>query len=74
MTIASLSRLSSFPVRSARPWDPWRSGEPTLAEVMEDPIVHLLMRRDGLTPAAVWPLLDRIGASLAGPSDQRSAA
>lgn len=34
--------------------DPWRGGEPTLAELMADPITHLVMRRDGLTPDTVW--------------------
>ncbi len=45
------------PALSGRAADPWRSGEPTLSEVMADPIVHLLMRRDGLTPGDVWPVL-----------------
>ncbi len=33
----------------------WMSGrEPELAEVMSDPIVHLIMRRDGLSEGDVW--------------------
>ncbi len=37
--------------------DPWRYGEPSLSEVMGDPIVHQLMSRDGLVPDEVWPLV-----------------
>jgi len=29
----------------------WIKGEPTIREVVSDPIVHLVMQRDGLTPA-----------------------
>ena len=35
----------------------WLQGEPSLQEVMSDPIVHLVMRRDGLTPEDVWPVI-----------------
>jgi hypothetical protein len=33
--------------------DPWASGgiEPALREVLADPLVHLVMRRDGVSPA-----------------------
>ena len=71
MTRATLSPVSSPP---ARPWDPWRNGEPALAELMADPIVHLLMRRDGLTPASVWPLLAEAGAALGHAPCRLSAA
>jgi hypothetical protein len=37
--------------------DPWLHGEPALLDVMEDPIVYLLMRRDGLDSDDVWPLV-----------------
>ena len=37
--------------------DPWLHGEPALFDVMEDPIVHLLMQRDGLVSDDVWPLV-----------------
>ena len=39
----------------ARAFDPWRHGEPSLAEVMSDPLIHLLMQRDGLVVEEVWP-------------------
>ncbi len=32
--------------------------EPTLAEVMNDPIVHLVMRRDSLTSDEVWSVVN----------------
>jgi len=64
MTVATLSRIPPPSARPTRPWDPWRSGEPDLADLMADPIVHLLMRRDGLAPAVVWPLLAEVGAAL----------
>ena len=53
---------------SQRDFDPWRFGEPSLAEVMNDPIVHLLMRRDGLVADQVWPVVleaqSRLGRTL----------
>jgi len=32
----------------------WLCGEPTIEEMMADPIVHFVMRSDGITPADVW--------------------
>ena len=32
--------------------------EPTLTEVMNDPIVRLVMRRDSLTPDEVWSVVN----------------
>lgn len=32
--------------------------EPSLEEAMSDPMVHLVMRRDRLTPAEVWVVVD----------------
>jgi len=31
----------------------WIEGEPTLREILSDPIVHLVMQRDGVTAAEV---------------------
>jgi|AGTN01.1.fsa_nt_gi hypothetical protein len=56
-SVKTIRPLSSRP--SIRPNDPWRYGEPALAEVMEDPLVHLVMKRDGLVPQDVWPVLCR---------------
>lgn len=47
-----------------RPHDPWRHGEPSLAEVMADPLVALVMRRDKLDPDQVWPILAQARARL----------
>ena len=63
------NRVSPGPhLVSRRASDPWRHGEPSLAEVMSDPIVHLLMNRDGLVADQVWPVVrdaqSRLGASL----------
>lgn len=49
---------------SRRATDPWRHGEPSLADVMSDPIVHLLMRRDGLVAEQVWPVVREAQARL----------
>lgn len=38
--------------------------EPLLSEILSDPIVHLVMARDGLTPADVWPQLQAAQARL----------
>lgn len=32
----------------------WLEGEPTIDDVMADPIVHVLMRSDGVGPEDVW--------------------
>lgn len=44
--------------------DPWRDGEPRLTEVMADPLIQLVMRRDGLNPSLLWPLMLEIGQRL----------
>ncbi|SEH34443.1 hypothetical protein [Magnetospirillum fulvum] len=65
-TLPSSARYHAAPVAvsTRRADDPWRSGEPALADVMADPIVHLVMARDGLTAAEVWPLLTEAGRIL----------
>jgi len=44
--------------------------EPDLCEVLEDPLVHLVMRRDGVSPAALKTVILRarakLGAGLCG--------
>lgn len=32
--------------------------EPALADVMNEPIIHLIMRRDSLTPGDVWSVIN----------------
>jgi len=36
---------------------PW-SGEPSLPEMIDDPIVALLMQRDGITTGQLWSVLN----------------
>jgi hypothetical protein len=45
-----MESMSFVPVRCGRAEPPWtRAGaEPSLAEILADPIVHLVMRRDGV--------------------------
>jgi hypothetical protein len=40
--------------------------EPNLQDVMLDPIVQLVMRRDGLTPELVWLVIRATSAHLRG--------
>lgn len=43
--------------RTSRAWE--KAGiEPSLRELMNDPIMHLLLRRDGQTSAGVWEFLE----------------
>lgn len=49
---------------SSRRPDPWRTGEPSLTEVMTDPLVHLVMRRDGLRSDQVWPVIRQAQSDL----------
>jgi hypothetical protein len=42
----------------------WLHGEPSIQEVMSDPIVHLIMRRDGLTPESVWAVIEAASMKL----------
>ena len=36
----------------------WTEGEPDLADLLSDPIVDALLRRDGLTRRDVWHAVD----------------
>ena len=42
----------------------WFHGEPSIQEVMSDPLVHLVMRRDGLTPESVWAVIQAASVQL----------
>ena len=39
--------------------EPWLAGEPALEDALRDPIVRLLMRRDGWTAKAVRARLEQ---------------
>lgn len=55
-----VSQLSSSVVRDG--WSSARRGEPRLEELMEDPIMGLLWRRDGLEPNRARQTLRELGA------------
>ncbi len=42
----------------------WLRGEPSIQELMSDPIIHLVMRRDGLTPEIVWAVIQAASVEL----------
>ena len=44
----------------------WLMGEPPIHEMLSDPIVRLVMRRDKLGPADVWAAVNRGRAALHG--------
>jgi len=37
----------------------WLRGEPALADLLEDPVTHVIMRHDGVTPEDVWSAVAR---------------
>ncbi len=57
--------LAAPPYDPRNSWDPWRFGEPSLAEIMADPIIHQVMAGDGMAPAQVWSVLEDARAALA---------
>jgi len=42
----------------------WVHGEPTIDDVMADPIVHFVMRSDGIKPEDVWEIVRIISTHL----------
>jgi len=46
--------------------DDWLKGEPHIDDMLTDPIVRLVMRRDNVGPADVWAAVDRARANLRG--------
>ena len=47
----------------------WMYGEPTLDDVLDDPVVHLLMRRDGIGEAEVRAAIAPVVAMLRSEED-----
>lgn len=45
--------------------------EPNLDDLMSDPIIHLVMRRDRLSGTAVWEAIKMARARLAAPSREK---
>jgi hypothetical protein len=66
----------SFRATAVRPAHDWlRPGvEPLLGEVLADPLVHLVMRRDGVTQAQLRGVVARAQACLRGDPCCRCAA
>lgn len=47
--------------------DRWRYGEPRLSDVLGDPVVQAVMRRDGVSADELSDLLEVVRAALVGP-------
>ncbi|MGO8921193.1 MAG: hypothetical protein ACLQJR_35355 [Stellaceae bacterium] len=65
-----------FPAPLAAPRDTWLGAgqEPALEEVLADPLVHLVMRRDGVTPGDLASVIAAAQARLQGDPCCRCAA
>lgn len=50
---------------------PWNQGEPSLGELLSDPVCRLLMQSDGVTPQRLSALLDRLQANQCVPGRPR---
>ena len=44
----------------------WSGPEPRLDELLDDPVCQLMMRRDGITPQAIWSLVDQLRTQIRG--------
>jgi hypothetical protein len=42
----------------------WLKGEPKLSDVLTEPVIQLLMRRDQVDPAHLHAFLRRVGSTL----------
>lgn len=62
-------------VRTVPAQENWLKGEPSLHEMLADPIVRLVMHRDNLGPADVWAAVERGRIALHGQElDSRNVA
>ncbi len=52
----------------------WAVGEPALEDLLSDPIVDVVLRRDGLTRRDVWRAVDLARQRLGGEIRKPSAA
>ena len=52
----------------------WDGGEPSIAELLSDPIVELVLRRDGLTRRDVWRAVEAARRRLSQARAASSAA
>ena len=56
------------------PRQAWEWGEPTLEDLLSDPIVEAVLRRDGLTRRDVWRAVAQARRRLESPTQVPSAA
>ncbi len=49
-----MAQISAFPARPSRRLD----GEATLGELLDDPVTHAVMRRDGVSRQSLLQILD----------------
>jgi len=61
---ASLLSYSAVPASKQDGWHRRVHGEPSLTEVLADPIVHLVMGRDGVAPEELTALIERARCGL----------
>ena len=58
MTMTVLIRPASAAKSTPSGWRNRLHGEPSLAELLDDPVLHLLMRRDGVSENAIRALAE----------------
>jgi len=64
--------VTAMPPSLRRRWD--RPGEePSLAEMLSDPVVDSVLRRDGLTPDDVMAVMNDARIRLRDPTDRKVA-
>ena len=52
----------------------WLKGEPKLRDVLADPVIQLMMRRDQVDPEHLHAFLRRVGGRLGGGVTEESPA
>jgi hypothetical protein len=52
----------------------WMAGEPSVEDLLSDPISDLILRHDGLTRQDVWRAVESARRALAAAEDRTSAA
>lgn len=65
-----MAQIRTFPRRQA--FHPDR--EPSLAELIDDPVIRTVMRRDGVTPEALMRILESARSRIVAPSMARCCA
>jgi hypothetical protein len=65
---ASLPSAPATPKQAA-----WIVGEPAMPDLLDDPLIHAVLRRDGLSLADLQVAITRARRRLAAPARQRAA-